>query len=148
MVHRRQLTIRGLAFFVGLILFPSSGAVEAAWGAPATAGDSIHNGQCAGVFAGRQVTLDINPKPVSHMKELTFSLTIDPCTPLPDSLQLDLAMPGMFMGQNRVTLAKTGKCSYTGKGIIVRCMSGRTLWQATLLLPELGNPAFTFNARN
>ena len=91
------------------------------------------------------VTLNIEPKPVSAMKELTFSLTVTPCYKLPDKLLLDLSMPGMQMGKNQVTLVKKSPNIYEGKGIIVRCMSRQTLWQITILSDELKNPAFTFN---
>ena len=91
------------------------------------------------------VTLNIEPKPVSAMKELTFSLTVTPSDKLPDKLLLDLSMPGMQMGKNQVTLVKKSTNTYEGKGIIVRCMSRQTLWQITILSDELKNPAFTFN---
>ena len=109
--------------------------------------NSIHEKACTVTSGSHTVTLNIDPKPVSAMKELTFSVTVTPCNKLPDTLLLDLSMPGMAMGKNQVTLVKKSGCMYEGKGIIVRCMSGRTLWQATILSDELNNPAFTFNAR-
>jgi len=114
----------------------------------ATAVDnSIHEKACSVTVGQRTVTLNIDPKPVRAMKELTFNVTVTPCDKLPDTLLLDLSMPGMQMGKNQVTLVKKSNCSYEGKGIIVRCMSGRTLWQATILSGELNNPAFVFNVR-
>jgi CheY-like chemotaxis protein len=109
--------------------------------------NSIHEKDCSVTVGQRTVTLNIEPKPVKHMKELTFSVTVTPCDKLPDTLLLDLSMPGMQMGKNQVTLVKKSNCLYEGKGIIVRCMSGRTLWQATVLSDTLNNPAFTFNVR-
>ncbi len=109
--------------------------------------NSIHEKACTVTSGSHTVTLNIDPKPVSAMKELTFSVTVTPCNKLPDTLLLDLSMPGMAMGKNQVTLVKKSACTYEGKGIIVRCMSGRTLWQVTLLSDELNNPAFTFNVR-
>jgi CheY-like chemotaxis protein len=109
--------------------------------------NSIHEKACSVTVGQRTVTLNIDPKPVKHMKELTFSVTVTPCDKLPDTLLLDLSMPGMQMGKNQVTLLKKSGCLYEGKGIIVRCMSGRTLWQATVLSDTLNNPAFTFNVR-
>ncbi len=108
---------------------------------------TIHEKACTITSGSYTVTLNIDPKPVKHMKELTFSMTVSPCDKLPASLLLDLSMPGMAMGKNQVTLVKKSACLYEGKGIIVRCMSGRTLWQATILSDELNNPAFTFNVR-
>ena len=61
---------------------------------------------------------------------------------------LDLSMPGMQMGKNQVTLFKKNACLYEGKGIIVRCMSKRTLWQVKILSDELKNTAFTINVRD
>ena len=114
----------------------------------ATAVDnSIHEKACTVTAGQRTVTLNIEPKPVKHMKELTFSVTVTPCDKLPETLLLDLSMPGMQMGKNQVTLVKKSGCLYEGKGIIVRCMSGRTLWQATILSDTLNNPAFVFNVR-
>ncbi len=114
----------------------------------ATAVDnSIHEKACTVTAGQRTVTLNIEPKPVKHMKELTFSVTVTPCDKLPETLLLDLSMPGMQMGKNQVTLVKKSACLYEGKGIIVRCMSGRTLWQATVLSDTLNNPAFVFNVR-
>ena len=108
---------------------------------------NIHQGPCSVTVGQRTVTLNIEPKPVKHMKELTFNVTVTPCDKLPDTLLLDLSMPGMQMGKNQVMLVKKSGCLYEGKGIIVRCMSGRTLWQATVLSDTLNNPAFTFNVR-
>ncbi|NHQ60160.1 hypothetical protein G9409_06070 [Chlorobium sp. BLA1] len=108
---------------------------------------NINDGPCSVTSAQRTVTLNIEPKPVSPMQELSFTVTISPCDRLPDKLLLDLSMPGMMMGKNQVTLQRTTGCTYKGKGVIVRCMSGRTLWQATLLSELLDNPAFIFNVR-
>ncbi len=94
------------------------------------------------------ITLNIEPKPVKAMKDLTFILKVTPCDKLPDKLLLDLSMPGMQMGKNQVTLFKKNACLYEGKGIIVRCMSKRTLWQVKILSDELKNTAFTINVRD
>jgi len=110
--------------------------------------NAIHSGPCTKKANNRQVTLDITPKPVRHMQELTFRVTMAPADRLPSTLTLDLSMPGMMMGKNQVTLKQQPGGAWEGKGIIVKCMSGRTLWQATILSPELGNPAFSFNVRD
>ena len=108
---------------------------------------AIHDGPCTVTTGNRSVILNIEPKPVRAMKELLFSVTITPGDNLPATLQLDLTMPGMQMGQNQITLHKKSDGIYEGKGIIVRCMSGRTLWQVTFLSREMNNPSFTFNVR-
>jgi hypothetical protein len=110
--------------------------------------NAIHSGPCTKHTAGRTVVLEINPRPVRHMAELTFTVTVTPGTDIPSTLTLDLTMPGMYMGKNQVMLQKKRTGTWEGKGVIVRCMSGRKLWQATIVSADLGNPSFTFEVRD
>jgi len=90
------------------------------------------------------VTLDISPKPVTAMQDLTFTVTVsEGCSPVPT--MIDLSMPGMVMGENRVSLKKIGENTFRGTGIIVRCPSGRKTWQASILMPKLGSVDFIFD---
>ena len=109
-----------------------------------------HAGTCTKQAGDYTIMLDISPKPVPHMKELTFELSFSSDSPpiSSDTLLLDLSMPGMDMGKNEVVLRRVGESRYSGKGIIVKCPSGRTLWRATLLLSENLKPAYTFNVRD
>lgn len=90
------------------------------------------------------VTLDILPKPVTAMRELTFHVTLsgerERTAPY-----IDLAMPGMDMGFNRVELRPVKDNVFEGQGIFVRCPSGRRTWKATVTLPEVGNVEFVFD---
>jgi nitrogen fixation protein FixH len=81
-----------------------------------------------------QALLDIAPKPVTAMRELVFSLTLrDKRGPVTNAaVTIDLSMPGMYMGNNVVKLTKRDGGVYEGQGIIVRCPSGKKLWQATI----------------
>jgi hypothetical protein len=110
--------------------------------------NAIHNGPCTKQVGNRQVTLAITPRPVRHMRELTFRVTVAPAQGVPSPLVLDITMPGMVMGKNQVILKQQPDGTWKGRGIIVKCISGSTLWQAMILSPELGNPAFTFNVRD
>jgi hypothetical protein len=132
-----------MALFAMMALCPLPASSE-------TAADcnAIHTGPCTKLVQERKVTLEIDPKPVRHMAELTFRVTVEPCMELPSILLLDLGMPGMMMGENRVRMSRKSACTWEGKGIIVRCMSGRKLWQATILSPALANPSFTFDVRD
>lgn len=84
------------------------------------------------------VTLDINPRPVLAMRELTFTVTLDSArADLPETLEIDLTMPGMSMGLNRVRLRRIegGRYEggrYEGTGVLVRCTSGRRTWRASV----------------
>lgn len=108
-----------------------------------------HAGPCMKTSGPYTVTLDISPKPVRHMQELLFEASVSGGSPLfsADTLLLDLSMPGMEMGKNEVTLRKAAENLYRGTGVIVKCLSGRTLWRATLSISETLKPSFTFNVR-
>jgi hypothetical protein len=103
-----------------------------------------HAGPCTTSFAGISISLEITPRPVKAMQELHFKLAI-----IGHQIQrpsfIDLGMPGMTMGPNRVLLTNAGDGIYEGKGVIVRCPSGRKTWFARITLPEAGNVKFIFD---
>ncbi|MFA5352783.1 MAG: hypothetical protein WC291_01005 [Thermodesulfovibrionales bacterium] len=102
----------------------------------------ISQGPCAKTVMNRQVVLEISPRPVEAMKELSFRLTAEGCRER--EIFLDLTMPGMYMGENRVVLRRV-RGAYEGKGIIPRCPSGRRLWQATIDIPGTGKVSYRFD---
>jgi hypothetical protein len=104
----------------------------------------IHKGPCAKELAGGTVNLDIDPKPVKAMKDLKFRVSVSGMKPL-KAAYIDLGMPGMDMGPNRVELRRVRDNVYEGQGIIVRCPSGRRTWKATVTLPEAGKVEFLFD---
>ena len=79
----------------------------------------IHAGPCRAVIMGTEVSLEISPKPVKAMQDLTFTVSFAEEKPAEDPY-IDLGMPGMNMGRNRVTLKPAGKSVFQGKGVIVR----------------------------
>jgi hypothetical protein len=96
-------------------------------------------------FAGsQQVLLDIAPKPVKAMRELTFSVAL-PGYGAAGSPWVDLGMPGMRMPPSRVDLVKEGDGRYRGKGVLVKCSSGTRTWTATVNLPGKGTAVFTID---
>jgi hypothetical protein len=105
---------------------------------------NIQEGSCTLDLSGHKVTLDIHPKPVKAMNDLTFRVTLtgEPLSSLP---YIDLGMPGMKMGPNRVVLKEVGEGIYEGAGVIVRCSSGRRTWRATVTFPDLGEVKFIFD---
>ena len=104
----------------------------AAVGARAAPSCDLAQGPCARALAGATVVLEISPRPIRAMTEVTF--TVDARrgpVPLSDQVvDVALAMPGMYMGENRVRLASLGGGRYQGRGTIVRCPSGRRAWSA------------------
>lgn len=107
----------------------------------------IHQHACTQPLSGGtgSVTLDISPKPVKAMTDLLFSVRLTDAVPA-TAPYVDLGMPGMKMGPNRVQLKPAPDGTYTGSGVIVRCPSGRTLWEAIISVPGAGTAAFQFNA--
>jgi hypothetical protein len=106
----------------------------------------ISNASCTQSLGKTDVTLSIKPKPVKAMEDLDFQIALKGATTsLESAPYIDLGMPGMDMGPNRVMMKPSGENSYAGKGIIVRCPSGRTIWQATVTVPGQGTVRFVFD---
>jgi hypothetical protein len=106
----------------------------------------LHDDACTHRIHGTDVILAVTPRPVQAMKDLVFTVT------LPESLEslksppvIDLSMPGMDMGPNRVRMISVGKNKYEGKGVIVKCPSGHRVWKATVTVPEVGAAEFIFD---
>jgi hypothetical protein len=79
----------------------------------------VHAGPCSARLKDIQVTMEIEPKPVKAMEDLTFTVRFAGEKLLADPY-IDLGMPGMNMGRNRVLLKLTRDSVYQGTGIIVR----------------------------
>jgi len=106
----------------------------------------LHQGICTQSLAGYTVTLAVTPRPVKAMQDLLFQVRLS--GKLPSSIKppyIDLKMPGMNMGPNRVQLKSTGNATYEGRGVIVRCPSGRRTWQAAVTIPTAGQTDFIFD---
>ena len=136
-----RVSVRGL--IVGLLVF-SAYQPGVSLATEVNVDCDIQSGSCQEQLNGRTVDLEILPKPVKAMKDLTFQLKISG-EPLSKAPFIDLGMPGMKMGPNRVILKKNDLAIYEGQGVIVRCKSGRTIWQATVTLPDIGSVVFTFD---
>lgn len=104
----------------------------------------VHVGPCNATLKSTKVSLDINPKPVKAMQDLTFTVTLEGEKPAA-APYIDLSMPGMNMGRNRVVLEQSGESIFQGKGIIVRCPSGRRTWKAKITAPNVGSVEFVFD---
>ena len=103
-----------------------------------------HEGPCSLPLEKETVTLAISPRPVTAMQASTFQVTVSGAPPLAAPF-IDLGMPAMKMGPNRVQLKAVGNGTYTGKGVIVRCKSGRRTWFAKVVVPNLGEVKFVFD---
>jgi hypothetical protein len=104
----------------------------------------INHGTCTQKLQDMDVILDISPKPVKAMKDLKFTITLTGKQGVSEPF-IDLGMPGMKMGPNRVFLKSNGKGIYSGTGTIVRCPSGKKIWKATVTVPDRGSVEFIFD---
>ena len=105
---------------------------------------NFHQSACTMSLSNATVTLDIQPKPVRAMRTLTFGLKISG-TMLTQQPYIDLDMPGMVMGPNRVLMKPVEEGSYEGEGFIVKCPSGKRVWRAKVTLPGVGIVDFVFD---
>lgn len=105
----------------------------------------IQKGPCEKTLADTKVTLEVLPRPVQAMRDLTFRVTVTEYGKLSASPHIDLNMPAMDMGANQVQLKDLGGGVFEGQGVIVRCRSGRRTWRARITLPDLGRADFIFD---
>jgi len=146
MAPRHSRSVRLLITTLLLLQIFSSTAIASEKETDASGNCDIRKGACTQALENGTVTLDILPRHggVKAMTDLTFTITLENLAPASNP-RIDLGMPGMKMGPNQVLLQKTSEGVYTGAGVIVRCPSGRTLWQADVTIPGVGKAAFTFH---
>ncbi|GER94393.1 hypothetical protein A45J_2154 [hot springs metagenome] len=115
---------------------------------------NIHAGYCSKTIDNISVVFDCNPKPVKSMSELLFSVTLkEKDKPIRDAhVEIDLTMPGMFMGDNKILLMHKENGRYEGKGVIVRCPSGKRIWEADVVvdrpLKNVIHASYVFEVKN
>ena len=130
--------------FAAILFVAICSAASGAENKPEQVDCDVHAGPCRADLFGTKVSLDIEPKPVRAMQDLVFTVTFVGEKVVADPY-IDLGMPGMNMGRNRVLLKPTGELVYKGAGVIVRCPSGRRTWKAKLTVPDVGAVEFVFN---
>lgn len=110
---------------------------------PATAADAvpdcrINEGPCASAAGNLAIGLEVLPRPVKAMRELSFNVTVRDrgAAVTSAAVSVDLSMPGMVMGKNVVILRHQGNGRYEGKGVIVRCPTGQRVWKADVAVKQ------------
>lgn len=136
--HSPFFFVYGLLLGCCLIISPSASASDAEINCDA------HNGVCSQSLGNHTISLEISPRPVKAMHDLVFKVSVSG-NPLSKSPYIDLGMPAMKMGPNRVLLKPAGQGYYEGKGVIVRCKSGRRTWFANVIIPAAGEVKFVFD---
>lgn len=106
----------------------------------------IQNTPCTRPIGSGRVRLDIEPRPVRAMVEQRFRVVLENVE-IAEAPHIDLNMPDMEMGYNRVFLEPAGNGVYTGTGIFVVCPSGIPTWSAEVAVPGAGTAEFIFDVR-
>jgi hypothetical protein len=140
---RMGFRIRVLAAACLLVTAPAPAFGQDTTGS--TVNCDIQKGACEKVVDGHRITLEVSPRPVRAMHDLTFKVTVGDFGGLSAAPYIDLNMPAMDMGPNRVMLKDLGQGVFEGRGVIVRCRSGRKTWRARVILPDLGGADFIFD---
>ena len=105
------------------------------------AGTRLPAGTFRSAAGSQEVTLSISPWPPRAMRELSFAVEIPGYTGSSPP-HVDLSMPGMEMGRNRVLLARGSDGFYRGTGVFVRCASGAKGWETAVSVPGRGKAVF------
>jgi hypothetical protein len=93
---------------------------------------------------GGEITLSVGPRPLRAMTDVEFTLSVSPASAAAGgAATVALSMPHMYMGETRVALARAGDGVFHGKGVLVRCASGRRDWAADVKIERAGAPAIT-----
>jgi hypothetical protein len=129
---------------VGMLFFLIAVVTSSVFAGEASINCDAHKGLCMQSLGSLTVSLEITPRPVKAMQDLVFTVSISG-NPSSKAPYIDLGMPGMKMGPNRVLLKRTDQGFYEGKGVIVRCPSGRRTWFADITIPGSGEVKFIFD---
>ena len=129
---------------IGILVFFSTMGLQSVSASESIINCDAHKGVCSQASGNRTVSLEITPRPVTAMQDLIFKVSISG-PPLSKIPYIDLGMPAMKMGPNRVLLKRIRRGHYEGKGVIVKCPSGRKTWYANVTIPESGEVKFIFD---
>lgn len=106
----------------------------------------LSEGPCTRSLPGEppaEVTLELGPRPLRTMKELAAVASLrSGGAPLEGAaVKVSITMPGMAMGENVAVLSREAPGRYRGRVTVVRCMSGRTDWEAEVSVAATGAAA-------
>ncbi len=100
-----------------------------------------------GAQVGKEVVLEIGPKPIKTMKILSFQVSLSGYQE-PKKILIDLSMPDMFMGINRFYLKRKAPGLYAGQRIIPTCPTGKTQWLAKVVIDHSVAKEVLFHVQN
>lgn len=93
----------------------------------------LNRAPCTAVLPeGGRLSFALTPRPIPVAQPLDMAVDIE--GPGADRVAVDFAGVDMNMGFNRQTLQATGAGKFTGQTTLPVCVTGRMLWQATVLV--------------
>ena len=96
-------------------------------------GCDLNRSACAADLPGDgRVELAITPRPVPLVKPLQIVASVSGVAA--DRVDIDFSGQSMDMGYQRQTLTSDGQGRYRGEAMLPVCVSGRMVWQATLII--------------
>lgn len=116
---KQKIQVRLFIAMLNLLILSTWSGIGTGQDKPDRVDCDIHAGPCRAAITTTEVSLEISPKPVKAMQDLTFTVSFAGEKPGADPY-IDLGMPGMNMGRNRVSLKPAGESVFQGKGVIVR----------------------------
>jgi hypothetical protein len=97
----------------------------------------LQRGECTAVLPqGGRLRFSLTPQPIPVTTPMTVSVAIAGMTA--DKVAVDFAGVDMSMGFNRQVLSTAGTGKYAGEAVLPVCVTGRMLWQATVLVESGG----------
>ncbi len=95
--------------------------------------DLNHSACTAPLPDGGKITFSLTPRPIPVIAPLEMRAAIEGVSA--DKVAVDFSGVNMNMGFNRQTLAAAdGAGQFSGQGTLPVCVTGRMLWQATVLI--------------
>jgi hypothetical protein len=96
-------------------------------------GCDLHHAPCtAPLPEGGKITFSLTPRPIPVTAPLEMRVDLDGASA--DKVAVDFAGVSMNMGFNRPALASVGTSRFAGQATLPVCVTGRMLWQATVLI--------------
>ncbi len=105
-------------------------------------GCDVGSGACSEERGAAVVRLELSPRPLRPLHEIDAAVALSSGGAPVDgaAVSVGLSMPGMYMGDNRASLAPVGNGRYGGKVVLLRCASGRRDWVADVVARLPGGP--------
>lgn len=100
---------------------------------PLATGCNLQQDACvAELPQGGRLRFALTPRPIPVTAPLEMTVELEGASV--DKVTVDFAGVDMSMGFNRQALQSTGGGRFTGQAILPVCVTGRMLWQATVLV--------------